>query len=319
MWEMIARIATHLDADALANAIIEPVSRRFQVLTYHKVSPDDHPFFEPTHPAVFEKQIRFLTECYRVLPLSELVERSRRGDIPEKAVAVTFDDGYRDNYVFAFPILKKYRVQATVFAATGVIGTGDTLWHDRVFDAFRFATAPNMKYASPEVQHSALQRALDKAKTLYGPERDRWIEELEDALQPLIPQDHENRMLTWDQIREMDTAGIEFGSHTVTHTILSRIPREELFKELRESKRRLTEQLGRSVTSFAYPNGKWTDYNAEVKQALSQCGYRCAVTTCPGFNRPFADPYELRRGQPWQKEIEMFRLRFFLQRRGLAS
>jgi hypothetical protein len=90
-----------------------------------------------------------------------------------------------------------------------------------------------------------------------------------------------------------------------------------MLKELLDSKQLLADQLGDTIVSFAYPNGKTPDYNDDVKAALRQCGYSYAVTTRPGFNRAFADPFELRRGQPWQKDIQLFRMSFFLQRRGL--
>jgi peptidoglycan/xylan/chitin deacetylase (PgdA/CDA1 family) len=304
----VARFAVSLNIDDLANTVMERLSRRFQILIYHKVSPDTHPFFEPTHPAVFEQQMQFLKQCYQVKPLTELVERAKRGDVPHRAVAITFDDGYRDNYEFAFPILKKYGLPATVFVATGAIGTGEILWHDRIFDAFRFATAPRTN----------LQSALDRARELYGDDRRRWVENVEQELKPIFPPEYAPYMLSWSQIREMHVSGIEFGSHTVTHPILSKIPRDEMLKELRESKQRLAEQLNANVVSFAYPNGKTSDYNDEIKAALPQCGYSYAVTTRAGFNRPLADPFDLRRGQPWQKDIQLFRMNFFLQRRGLA-
>src|SRR5678815_1522291 len=117
--QSVIRLAVGLNIDDLANSVFERFSRRFQILTYHKVSPDPHPFFAPTHPAVFEQQMQFLATYYRVMPLAELVERSQHGDIPPRSVAVTFDDGYRDNYDFAFPILKKWRIPATIFVATG--------------------------------------------------------------------------------------------------------------------------------------------------------------------------------------------------------
>src|SRR5262245_7394361 len=123
MLHSIAKISALLNVDNVTNGVIERLrsSRKFQVLTYHKVSTDDHPFFEPIHPTLFEQQMRFLKECYRVFPLTELVERGQRGDLPDRAVAITFDDGYRDNYDFAFPVLKRYGLPATVFVATGVI------------------------------------------------------------------------------------------------------------------------------------------------------------------------------------------------------
>src|SRR5215471_14717547 len=121
MLNSLAKAAVTLNVDRMANRVVERLysnrrhaaphwARRFQILGYHKISTDPHPFFEPIHPQVFDQQMRFLKTCYNVLSLSELVERSRRGDVPERAVAITFDDGYRDNYDCAFPILKKYNL-----------------------------------------------------------------------------------------------------------------------------------------------------------------------------------------------------------------
>ena len=78
-------------------------------------------------------------------------------------------------------------------------------------------------------------------------------------------------MLDWNQVREMHRAGIEFGSHTVTHTILTRIPRWGMVKELRDSRQELSDQLGTPVSSFAYPNGGNADFNEEAKTALRDC------------------------------------------------
>ncbi len=339
MLRSLAKIAIQLDFDNAANRLVEPLyrnsrnraprlARRFQVLAYHKVSPDPHPFFPPDHPEVFEQHMQFLKRCYNVLPLIELVERSRRNDLPDRAVAITFDDGYRDNYDYAFPILRKYGLPATVFVATGSIETGQTLWHDRVFDSFRFATAERafslkqmpgaaLSSETAEARQRSLTDVLIKAKELYGQERLRFVEEVENVLRPRLPEAQTDRMLSWDQIREMHRGGIEFGSHTVTHPVLSRIPRSEMVKELRESKRQLSEQLGAPVSAFAYPNGHAVDYNAEVKNVLRETGYVCAVNCERGFNHVLTDPFEIRRGKPWQREIELFRLAFFLQRHGL--
>lgn len=340
MMHSLARMAVGLNLDDVANRFLERLyknksgpgsrlSRRFQILIYHKISPETHPFFEPTHPAIFEQHVQFLKGCYTVMPLSEVVERSQRGDVPERAVAITFDDGYRDNYEFAFPILKKYQLPATIFVATGVIETGETLWHDRIFDAFRFATVKRTRLNtaglhelvldSAEGRLRSLMPVINKARTLYGEAQRRFVEEIEEKCRPDPLPESKERMLGWAQIREMHTAGIEFGSHTVTHPILSRIPRDELLKEIGQSKRQLSEKLGAAVSLFAYPNGRAADYNDEVKTALRECGYLCAVTTERGFNPAFADPFELKRGQPWQTAFELFRLGFFLERHGLAS
>jgi peptidoglycan/xylan/chitin deacetylase (PgdA/CDA1 family) len=337
MIRTLAKLGARLRIDSAANNVLErlyrntssqnPLARRFQVLAYHKISPAEHPLFEPIDPVIFEQHVRFLKDSYRVMDLHELVERSGKGDVPERAVAITFDDGYQDNYEYAFPILKKYGVPATIFVATGVIGTDDLLWHDRVFDAFRFATRerarissaelPELILDSPQQQQRSLRRTLIHAKTLYGEARRRFVEEVEEALRPDSSRQPKQRMLNWNQIREMHRNGISFGSHTVTHPIIARLPREEMLKEMRDSKQRLTDELSTRISAFAYPNGQAGDYNEETKAVLKECGYTCAVTCGRGFNRVFADPFELRRGQPWDQDIQLFRLRFFLQRHGL--
>jgi peptidoglycan/xylan/chitin deacetylase (PgdA/CDA1 family) len=340
MLHSIAKVAVSLNVDTMTNSVVERfysnkrrlsphLSRRFQILGYHKVSPDDHPFFEPVHPRLFEQQMQFLQSCYRVMSLQELVQRAARGDVPQRAVAITFDDGYRDNYEYAFPILKKYKFPATIFVATGAIGTGDLIWHDRIFDAFRFATVdrarledtslPELNLETSEARQQSLESTLFRAKTLYGDNRRRFIDVVERELRPNLAADRYERMLNWKQIGEMHDAGIEFGSHTVTHTILSQIPKSEIVKELRDSKRELSERLGTPISSFAYPNGKATDFTDEAKAVLRECGYSCAVTCRSGFNHAFSDVFELNRGLPWQKQIDVFRFKFFLQRHGLAS
>jgi peptidoglycan/xylan/chitin deacetylase (PgdA/CDA1 family) len=319
MLRSLAKIAAHLEIDNAANRVLEALyrntpdasprlARRFQVLAYHKVSPDPHPFFEPVHPDVFDKQVEFLSRYYRVMPLLELVERSRKGDVPAGAVAITFDDGYRDNYEYAFPILRKHRVGATIFVSTGAIETGELLWHDRVFDAFRYAT----------VEHAlSLKPVLARAKELYGEGRLRFVEKIEEALKPSLQETAKDRMLTWNQIHQMHASGIDFGSHTVSHTILTRMPRPEMIRELCESKEQISAHLGVPISSFAYPNGHVGDYSGEVQGALKDAGYLCAVTSEFGLNHVFSNPFELRRGQPWHTQIELFRLAFFLQRHGV--
>jgi peptidoglycan/xylan/chitin deacetylase (PgdA/CDA1 family) len=262
------------------------------------------------------------------MDLLELAERSRKGTVPPGAVAITFDDGYRDNYEYAFPILKKYGLTATIFVATGVTGSSNLLWHDRMFDAFRYTTKerarvlnwnlPELILDSPEKRQESVNSVRARARTLWGDALSRFTDDIEDALRPQVPSGPP-RMLNWDQIKEMHRAGIAFGSHTVTHPILSFLPRHELIVEIGDSKRHLEEQLGEPICTFAYPNGQVADFGDEAKAVLQECGYRCAVTTISGFNRNLADPFELKRYLPWDSEIELFRFKFFLQRHGLYN
>ncbi len=304
-------------------------ARRFQILAFHKVSPDNHPFFAPVSPADFERQLAFLKRFYCVLPLRELVDRSAKRDLPPRAVALTFDDGYRDNYEHAFPLLKKYSLNATIFLATGVIGNDSVLWHDRVFDAFRFTTKSRARlsaFPDAELQlntasakQGALGTVLAHAKRSTPEERRLLVDELECELAPDIAPGRRTRMLSWEQVREMRGMGIDFGSHTVTHSIVSRIDEEGIRSELAESKREIEKQVGTPVTLFAYPNGSRADFDDRAKIVLKELGYRAAVTTIRGFNTSSEDPFELRRDQPWQREIALFRMSFFLQRHGLTQ
>jgi peptidoglycan/xylan/chitin deacetylase (PgdA/CDA1 family) len=117
----------------------------------------------------------------------------------------------------------------------------------------------------------------------------------------------------------MSVSGICFGSHTVTHPILTRVTKAQLKAELEESKAEIENRLGVRVEEFAYPNGQLGDYNPEVKAAIRESGYASAVTTRFGFNVAGSDPHELRRGQPWYADGDIFRLNFLLQRHGLVQ
>ncbi len=304
----VAYLFAGLHLDDLLNPILERSfqSRRFQVLVYHKVSPDNHPFFAPASPADFESQMRFLKRHYAVLDLEELVDRSIKRTVPKKAVAVTFDDGYRDNYDFALPILRKHDVPATIFLATESIDNKTKLWHDRIFDAFRFTTGQN--------QELDLEHVLRQAKSKSSLERHLIVEKTERILAPEVPEEFRFPMLSWNQVTEMSRLGVRFGSHTCTHAILSRENTDEVVRELLDSKKAIESHIRTPVSLFAYPNGQRQDFSAANIEAIQAAGYKAALTTLPGCNSMDADPYQLRRGQPWQRDPALFRLSFFLQR-----
>jgi peptidoglycan/xylan/chitin deacetylase (PgdA/CDA1 family) len=306
--KFVAGFFANLAFDDILNRVIEQPAgcRRFQVLVYHKVSHDPHPYYAPLSPEKFEEQIAFLRRHYRIFDLEELVQRSMRGEIPKMAVAITFDDGYADNYEYAFPILQKHRVPATIFLATAAIDNKHKLWHDRIFDAFRFAGNGQSGMAFHQV--------IRQAKLLTPDERWKLVARIEDTLQPQIPEGQGARMLSWDQVKEMSAAGIRFGSHSVTHNILTKLGRDQVRRELMDSRSEVEHRLGMPVALFAYPNGQPQDYSEEVKRQVQEAGYACAMTTVLGSNTAGSDRFELKRGQPWDLDINAFRLRFFWNR-----
>ena len=277
-------------------------------------------FFSPGIPVKrFEQQMRFLREHFTLCSLKELVQRIEDDDLPENAIAVTLDDGYRDNYMNAFPILQRFCIPATIFLATGAIGSGAALWHDRVFAAFRKTDAfvldvfesamGKLSLGSQSERTEAQRRVLEFLWSKDDQERELAIQRLTDCLGVTSAREVGGLMMSWEEVLEMHRQGIEFGAHTVTHPILSRLPQEKVAREIGDSMRTIEERLGSQVTSFAYPVGRKMDFNPMTKELLKQAGYRCAVTMIFGSNGVGVDPYELRRVIPWNEDATQFGLR----------
>ena len=116
-----------------------------QILVYHRVNDDSDAFFPGTPIDVFKNQMEYLAANFNICSLDEAVERMVSKDVPDNTVVITFDDGYRDNYLNAFPMLKNLSIPATIFLATDAIGSKRVLWHDRVFSAFRETRVPVLR------------------------------------------------------------------------------------------------------------------------------------------------------------------------------
>lgn len=290
-----------------------------QILIYHRVNDDRDPYFGGVPVQVFRRQMEYIASRYRVLRLSDLVRHLRAGSVPENAIAVTFDDGYRDNFEHALPVLRAAGVPATIFLATAAIDSRRQLWHDDVFSAFRETRVPSLEpigrarvggsLATVEERLRVQHAFLRHIRTLDEMERTNTILRLRDALRVGPSREMPYLMLRWDEVRAMIGAGIEFGSHTVTHPILSRMGRAQAQREIAESKRALEQQLGVRVEGFAYPNGTAADFTPETKSLLQEAGYGYAVSTIAGSNEPGCDLFELRRTTPWDEDVFAFGLR----------
>lgn len=298
-------------------------SRNFQILKYHRIG-DGGPFLPSMPTAVFRRQLEYLAERFRVWSLEDAVRAMFDGDLPDNVVVITFDDGYRDNFVNGFPIVKELSLTATIFLATESIGSGKILWHDRVFRAFNTTrrttldgfgpTSATYSIAGRRQRAEAMRCVLGFLKRLNPEERGAWIDRLVEGLAVEDPGTVPGLMLSWDDIREMSAEGISFGSHTATHPILSRLSHNEARAEIVDSKRAIEDRLGIPVNSFAYPNGKQEDFTQGTKQLLAEAGYNCAVTTIFGTNRidgngRTQDPFELRRLGIETRHLSLFATR----------
>lgn len=280
--------------------------RRFLILCYHRVNDHAHPFFTGTPVALFRDQMEALRRHFTVLPLTALTDRARLRDLPRNGVAVTFDDGYRDNYTNAFPVLRDLGLPATIFLTTDAIDGNALLWHDRVFDAFHRTRKAEAR--------ASLAAVLARLRRSTPEERDLRIESLLEELEiePGVAPGWEK--LTWQQVREMASHGISFGAHTLDHPILTFVGEEEARRQVRESKRRIETELGSKVTMFAYPNGGASDFDRSTQRIVEEEGLSLAVTTVSGGNDEKTNPYSLRRTGMWGDDPQLSTLRLGLAR-----
>jgi peptidoglycan/xylan/chitin deacetylase (PgdA/CDA1 family) len=289
----------------------------FQVLTYHRVNDERDPFFGAVPTDVFERQMAYLARHYRVLTVEELVERMRDHRLPRNAVAVTFDDGYRDTLTHAAPILARYGLPATIFLATGFIGTGEVPWVDRLALALRTTTAASvtppgggaLRLTDTAARLRALEATLVALKRLAEADLRRTVDDLVERLGVPDAACLKGLMLTWDDVHALAGLGFSIGAHTVNHPILSRVAPERAWSEITGSRTMIASACGRTPTAFAYPNGRPEDYTETVTRMVREAGFTCAVTTRFGVNRRQTSPYELRRGGAWEHHLPTFALK----------
>jgi len=278
----------------------------FPILTFHRVNDDGDPFFPAVPTAVFEDHVAHLARHYDVLTIEEAAERLQARRAPRNGLAITFDDGYRDNLTQAAPILARHGIPATIFLATGHIGTGIPMWFDQVAQALKTTEADAvvlgagrpLELSSRSSRLVALQAALAHLKSLPDLERRRALDRLVATLSPRPFPDAEPVMLDWPGVAEIRRLGFSVGAHTISHPILSRVTAEQAWTEISGSKSTIERMLGEPVRAFAYPNGGAEDYTPAVVAQVRDAGFLCALTTRHGVNTAATPRFELRRGSP---------------------
>jgi peptidoglycan/xylan/chitin deacetylase (PgdA/CDA1 family) len=258
----------------------------------------------------FEEQIKLFARYGKPLQLEELLVRAQGG------LAVTFDDGYANNYRLAFPVLQKYGFPATVFVTTGFVDGTTPLWGDWLEFLVTEAQSRNIGFAPYPAAHGEAPPTVTGLKQYLSrlpiDEIHEFLRTLEAHLQVSYSGDAVPaalRPLRWEQIREMRRSGIvSFGSHTVSHPFLSRCTEGVQRSELARSKRRIEEELGEACSIFAYPYGKRGDYTDLTKQIAKESGYGLALSAESGSNLLSSwDRHELRR---WGADISGEELSF---------
>jgi peptidoglycan/xylan/chitin deacetylase (PgdA/CDA1 family) len=288
---------------------------RLLVLTYHGVmqstdGPDSWLNRNMVDTATFRWQMEYLAKTSTCMTLGQAVARLRHGTpLPPNSVAVTFDDGFRNNYTQAFPVLMDCGVPATIFLTTGHIGRGmQLLWTERVARLISGMKRPVVRLElgdeprrwwvrSEAEREQASSEILKLLKRLpVGLREDRiaeLVKQVEREEEPTSLERYE--FLNWDDVRAMAAAGIEFGSHTVHHPVLSTLDGRQRLEEVVRSKETIERELRQPCRVFSYPNGGVGDFGDTDRRVLRQVGYTGAATQIPGFNDLATDPFAVRR------------------------
>ena len=252
--------------------------RHPRVMTYHGIGPQDTPADQ------FDWQLRMLRDEFDVVSAPELVDRLVEGRCSGDELAITFDDGVRNHFTQAWPLLQSHRVPATFFVCPGLLDTGRWIWNMEMRvrlrlldDASRLRLALGVKAVGSQVE-----RIIARAKQLEPGPRHDFEQSVRQATREFEPDESlvdRYAPLTWDQVRDMDPALATIGSHSMTHPILTTLGAEAREREIVESRQRIEQVLGRQADLFCYPNGS---HDAALVRQVGR-HYRAAFITQPGF------------------------------------
>lgn len=283
--------------------------RKIAILMYHGVADKQIINWTQVPAHEFERQMKYIRRRCNPVALKRGVEiLEKNSDKDNHSIVVTFDDGFKNNYTCAYPIMKTFNIPSTVFLTTSFVDKdpryGRILWTDYISSILQ-STAKNhldltdfglgrIDLSDSLKRYHAKGQICFELKKLDYEEKNRIIDQIGRRLDSGVSEYDYNifRSLDWDDVDILSKEGLmEFGAHTVNHEILPRLPHDVMEREILDSKRIIEDRTGKPVTAFAYPNGS---FNGEVKGSVSS-HYDCAVTSAEGLNHRGIDRYELRR------------------------
>ncbi len=282
---------------------------RLSILAFHRVLRESDPLFpEVPDTRRFARVLTWLKGWCNVLPLDKAVERLSRGQLPERAAAITFDDGYADNYTEALPVLREHGMSATFFVATGFLD-GGRMWNDTIIEAIRRTHhdtvdlsrigLPRLPIASLTERRAAIEQCINALKYRPLSQRVADAEQVAVAAQVTPPDD---LMMKSADVQALHRDGMQIGAHTVSHPILTRLTTDDARREIAGSRATLEELLDAPVECFAYPNGKaGDDYADEHVALIRDIGFAYGLSTNPGAAGMGSDLMQLPRFTPWDR------------------
>ena len=294
--------------------ILESVALRsgLLVVNYHRLGDSNGNLFDDgvfsARPEDFEIQVTYLRRHFRLLNLTDLITFASNGfQFREPCALITFDDGYRDNFDLALPILRRHGVSAIFFVPTDYIENPHLPWWDHIAYVVKKTHRPILLLqTNPPVtidltktsQSKAIYQILQAFKSASKANEAGFLSQLEDAADVQLDRAALGRELfmSVDNLRQMVDAGMGIGSHTHTHQILAQLPEADQRRELSRSRDLLQKHLTQPVTAISYPVGGPDKFTATTQKLCRELGYTLGFSFYGGINRPGqTEPLDIKR------------------------
>ena len=282
---------------------------------FHRVHPEKNKMWQPMHPAHFERCIKYIKKHFTIIEFENDFERVRSNEITSNTefATIMFDDGYKDNFDYALPILKKHNCKASFYIVSNSITMGKPIWTYQIDELMANSNLPFIQLES-EVHQEFKKLQLGEnsnlnfkpyLKTLSQTERQTILTEVESKINDV---ELSNKMMSWQQVKELRQAGHGIGSHTANHPLLSTLlSQDEQVQELKQSKKAIENKLGGTINTIAYPNG---DYNESTIKAAKQAGYNYGLAVNhQRFNPQNVNQYSIPRVELYQESWMKTKLR----------
>jgi len=290
--------------------------KKLFILIYHRVfiEPD---FMNPgeVDKTAFSWQMELISKYFNVLPMSDALQKLHSESLPARAVCISFDDGYADNFTTALPILQQLNLPAIFFIASGYLD-GGRMWNDTIIEAIRNCQAPELDLSAVSLgrhdvstacaKSAAASTIINEIKHLHPDKR----QQLATFIAAQSPNAQHDLMMTSAQLKQLHASGMEIGGHTVSHPILAKLDPDAAWLEIHNNKVFLENLLSQPLRFFAYPNGKpGKDYLQEQIPLIKKAGYQAGLSTIWGVCKRTSDTWQLPRFTPWDKDPIRFMLR----------
>lgn len=286
------------------------------VLMYHRVLSNNEKIQSFSNPSIivntetFENHISYLKSRFKILSLDSFIEYLENGTaFTNRELLITFDDGWYDNFKNALPILESHSTPALIFLPTDYIGTGKLFWQEQLSYLFstivkdknshldflaKYGITDETQIGSKEIK-GTIDRFINSLKEKSNEQIDAIVDDFKfytKSIGSFTINKSIDAYITWSEVEQMANKGISFGSHAVTHRLLTKLTEESISYELKHSKSTIEKALASPIRSIAYPNGNFNDM---IVNEVKNSGYKVGFTTKAGYFQVGDNPYEINR------------------------